>query len=83
MKKIDKKTTSMKYIELTFKEEIETLLHKLYIEEGKNVRQVALTLGVHYNTVNSWLKLAGIQLRLPHEQLLHLVEIKRRLKENV
>ena len=83
MKKICNKTISMKYIELTKGEELETLLHRLYIEEEKNIRDIAKELNVHYNTINKWLKLVGIQMRLPHDKLLELIEIKRRLKENV
>ena len=83
MKKICNKTISMKYIELTKGEELETLLHRLYIEEEKNIRDIAKELNVHYNTINKWLKLVGIQMRLPHQKMLELIEIKRRLKENV
>ena len=70
MKKICNKTISMKYIELTKGEEIETLLHRLYIEEEKNIRDIAKELNVHYNTVSKWLQLVGIQMRLPHQIML-------------
>ena len=83
MKKICNKTISMKYIELTKGEELETLLHRLYIEEEKNIRDIAKELNVHYNTINKWLQLIGIQMRLQHQKMLELIEIKRRLKENV
>jgi len=83
LKKICNKTISMKYIELTKGEELETLLHRLYIEEEKNIRDIAKELNVHYNTINKWLQLVGIQMRLPHQKMLELIEIKRRLKENV
>ena len=46
-------------------------------------RDIAKELNVHYNTINKWLQLVGIQMRLPHQKMLELIEIKRRLKENV
>ena len=82
MKKIKNKTLSMKYIELTKGKCIEELLHELYIENNKSIREIADELNIHYHTVNNWLKQAGILVRLPHEKLLELVEIKSRLKEN-
>ena len=83
MKQIINKTKAMKYIELTSGEGLETLLHRMYIEENKNIREIAKELDVHYNTVNKWLKLVGIQMRLPHEKMLELIEIKRKLREGV
>ena len=82
MKEIKNKTLSMKYIEMVEGVCIEELLHTLYIEEGKSIREIAEKLNIHYHTVNSWLKQAGIVVRLPHEQLLELIEVKSRLKEN-
>lgn len=82
MKKIKNKTLSMKYIELVEGKCIEELLHNLYIEEGKSIREIADRLNVHYHTVNNWLKQAGIVVRLPHEKLLELIEVKSKLKEN-
>ena len=72
----------MKYIETINGVSIEELLHKLYIEEGKSIREIADKLNVHYHTVNNWLKQAGIVVRLPHEKLLELIEVKSKLKEN-
>lgn len=72
----------MKYIEKIKEVSIEELLYKLYIEEGKSIRDISDELDVHYHTVNSWLKQVGIKIRLPHEKLLELVEIKTRLKES-
>ena len=72
----------MKYIEAINGVSIEELLHKLYIEEGKSIREIADKLNVHYHTVNNWLKQAGIVVRLPHEKLLELIEVKSKLKEN-
>lgn len=83
MKKITDKTKTMLYVELIHGVELEALLHKLYIEENKSIREIAALLSVHYNTVNKWLQLTGIQMRLPHQKMLELIEIKRRLKENV
>lgn len=54
----------------------------MYIEKGLSIREIAQRLGVHYHTINSWLKLAKIDMRLPHEKLLELIDIKERLKEN-
>ena len=82
MKEISNKTVSMKYIEVINGVSIEELLHKLYIEEGKSIREIADKLNVHYHTVNNWLKQAGIVVRLPHEKLLELIEVKSKLKEN-
>lgn len=82
MKEIKNKTLSMKYIEVVEGVCIEELLHTLYIEEGKSIREIAKKLNIHYHTVNNWLKQAGILVRLPHEKLLELIEIKSKLKEN-
>ena len=72
----------MKYIEQVHGVQIEELLHKLYIEDSLSIRDISQKLGIHYHTVNSWLKLAKINMRLPHEKLLELIEIKERLKES-
>ena len=82
MKEIKNKTISMKYIENITGNSIEELLHKLYIEEGLSIREISEKIGVHYHTVNKWLKLAKINVRLPHDKLLDLLEIKERLKES-
>lgn len=82
MKKIKKKTLLMKWVEVEKGVKLEELLHDLYIEKELSIREIAEKLGVHYHTVNSWLKLMEIEARLPHEKLLELVEIKRKLKEN-
>ena len=82
MKEIEKKTLLMKWVEVEKGVKLEELLHDLYIEKGFSIREIAEKLGVHYHTVNSWLKLMEIEARLPHEKLLELVEIKRKLKES-
>ena len=82
MRKITDKTKTMLYIELVNGVELEALLNKLYIEEKKSIREIAALLSVHYNTVNKWLQLTGIQMRLPHEKLLEIIDIKRKLKES-
>ena len=82
MKEIEKKTLLMKWIEIEKGVKLEELLHDLYIEKELSIREIAEKLGVHYHTVNSWLKLMEIEARLPHEKLLELVEIKRKLKES-
>lgn len=81
MKELDKKTLSMRYLELIHEKTIETILYEKYIEEEKSIRQISEELGVHYHTVNAWLKELGINMRLPHAKLIDLVEIKRKLKE--
>ena len=70
----------MKWVEVQKGIKLEELLHDLYIEKELSIREIAEKLGVHYHTVNSWLKLMEIEARLPHEKLLELVEIKRKLK---
>lgn len=82
MKEIEKKTLLMKWVEIEKSVKLEELLHDLYIEKELSIREIAEKLGVHYHTVNSWLKLMEIEARLPHEKLLELVEIKRKLKES-
>ena len=69
----------MKYVENMKGVKLEELLHTLYIEKGLSIRDISERLGVHYHTVNKWLKLAKIDVRLPHEKLLELVEIKSKL----
>ena len=82
MKQIENKTLLMKWVEVQKSVKLEELLHDLYIEKELSIREIAEKLGVHYHTVNSWLKLMEIEARLPHEKLLELVEIKRKLKES-
>ena len=82
MKQIENKTLLMKWVEVEKGVKLEELLHDLYIEKELSIREIAEKLGVHYHTVNSWLKLMEIEARLPHEKLLELVEIKRKLKES-
>ena len=82
MKEIEKKKLLMKWDEIEKGVKLEELLHDLYIEKGFSIREIAEKLRVHYHTVNSWLKLMEIEARLPHEKLLELVEIKRKLKES-
>ena len=80
MKEIKKKTLLMNWVEMEKGVKLEELLHDLYIEKELSIREIAEKIGVHYHTVNSWLKLMEIEARLPHEKLLELVEIKRKLK---
>ena len=80
MKEIEKKTLLMNWVEMEKSVKLEELLHDLYIEKELSIREIAEKIGVHYHTVNSWLKLMEIEARLPHEKLLELVEIKRKLK---
>ena len=57
-------------------------LRELREDNDKTQREIAEILGVHYHTVNSWLDKVGIKTRLPHQKLMELVDIKRKLKEN-
>lgn len=82
MKLIKNKTLLMRWIEKNEGVPIEELLHALYIEEGMSIRDISKRLNVHYHTINTWLKQMEIEMRLPHDKLMDLVEIKRRLKEN-
>lgn len=82
MKELQDKTLLMKWIEFEKGKKLEDILHELYVEKRLSIREVAEKLGVHYHTVNSWLKQMEIEMRLPHDKLMDLVEIKRRLKEN-
>ena len=80
MRNIENKTILMKYIELKEGVSIEELLYTLYIEEKKSIREIADILNINYHTVNDWLKQAEIEIRLPYERLLEVVEIRRRLE---
>ena len=81
MKEIENKNIYMRYIEMEKGVPIEELLHTLYIEEQRSIREIAEILDIHYHTVNKWLKLAKINVRLPHQRLLDLIEIKNMLGE--
>ena len=81
MKLIKNKTLLMRWIEKNEGVPIEELLHALYIEEEMSIRDISKRLNVHYHTINTWLKQMEIEMRLPHDKLMDLVEVKRRLKE--
>ena len=81
MRELEDKTILMKYIELEYGKNLEEILREKYIDQEKPIRMIAEELGVHYHTVNSWLDKVGIKARLPHQKLMELVEIKRKLKE--
>ena len=81
MRELEDKTILMKYIELEYGKDLEEILREKYIDQEKPIRMIAEELGVHYHTVNSWLDKVGIKARLPHQKLMELVEIKRKLKE--
>lgn len=81
MKSLNKKTLLMKWIEKEEGRSIEDLLHELYIEEEMSIREIGEKLKIHYHTVNSWLKEMEIETRLPHQKLLDMIEIKRKLEE--
>ena len=80
MKNIEHKTTLMKYIELREDSSIEELLYNMYIKEKMSIREIAEKLDIHYHTVNSWLDEIGIKKRLPHEMLLEVMSIRRKLE---
>lgn len=81
MRLLEKKTLLMRWIEKEEGVPLEELLHHLYIEKEMSIRDIGEELGVHYHTVNSWLKEIGIETRLPHQKLLDMIEIKRKLEE--
>ena len=81
MRELEDKTILMKYIELKYGKDLEEILREKYIDQEIPIRMIAEELGVHYHTVNSWLDKVGIKARLPHQKLMELVEIKRKLKE--
>ena len=81
MRELEDKTILMKYIELEYGKDLEEILREKYIDQEKPIRMIAEELGVHHHTVNSWLDKVGIKARLPHQKLMELVEIKRKLKE--
>lgn len=81
MKYLEKKTLLMKWIEEKEGVSLEELLRKLYIDDEKSIREVANEIGVHFNTVSSWLKKMEIETRLPHQKLLEVVQIKRKLEK--
>lgn len=80
MKLIKNKTLLMKWIEKNEGVTIEELLHELYIEKEMSIRDISKRLNVHYHTINSWLKEMEIEVRLPHQKLLEMVEIKKKLE---
>lgn len=80
MRDIENKTLLMKFIEMKEGVPIEELLFNLYIEQELSMHDIAKKLDIHYHTVNSWLKQAEINVRLPHQKLLEVVEIKRKLE---
>ena len=67
---------------LIYGKDLEEILREKYIDQEKPIRMIAEELGVHYHTVNSWLDKISIKTRLPHQKLMELVDIKRKLKEN-
>lgn len=81
IKEIKNKTLTMKWIELKHDKKIEDLLYEMYIEKEMSIREISSKLDIHYHTVNKWIKLIGIEMRLPHQKLLDLIDIKIKLKE--
>lgn len=63
MKKITKKSKTMKKIEIQEKLNIEEILRSKYIDENKPAIQIANELGVSYATIFHWLSLFGIYSR--------------------
>lgn len=60
MKRINKKSERILQVEEKFGVNIEELLRKLYVDEGKTSRVIAQEIGVAYMTVQKWLPRAGI-----------------------
>lgn len=82
MKQIENKTLLMRWIEEQNEGvSIEELLRVLYVEQGLSMHEVARKLNVNYHTIRSWLNQAEINSRLPHQKLLDMIDIKRKLEE--
>lgn len=63
MKTIEKKTHTIKQIELKLGGGIEEILRSMYVDQNLPVKVIAKTLGVSYATAHKWIKLAGIRSR--------------------
>lgn len=61
------KTDGMRSVELRFKDSIENLLVRLYLDEKKNPEQIGKIFGVSEGTVRSWLTRFCIPLRSASE----------------
>jgi DNA-binding transcriptional regulator LsrR (DeoR family) len=60
VKRIKKKSRTMIGIEERFGEELEELLRRLYVDEGKTNEEVAQTLSITKVSAIRWLEKAGI-----------------------
>lgn len=66
MRKIKDKTNTMQRIEQIYgknEETIEEILRRMYIDEEKNIEEIAKELNLSTGTVYHWLKLADIKMR--------------------
>lgn len=63
MKKINKKSDTMKSIEDKWNMEIEEILRQLFVDEDKTNQQMLDELSISYVTLFKWLKRAGIYSR--------------------
>lgn len=58
------KTLQMQRVEAEYGEPIEDLLRRLYIDEGRTLRDIAVYLGLSFSTVSDYLQRCGIPTRL-------------------
>ena len=60
MKKIKDKTERMLEIEKEFGEKIEILLHRMYVDESRIIKDIMTALSIDRITVYRWLRKAGL-----------------------
>lgn len=60
MRKIENKSDTMLGIEERFGENLEELLRRMYVDEGKTTRQIAQILSITKVSIIRWLDKAGI-----------------------
>ncbi len=63
VKRITKKTKTMKAVEREHGEVLEELLRHKFVDEGKSIRQIAREIKKQYKTTVYWLKKAGVYSR--------------------
>lgn len=60
MKRINKKNHAMLKIESKEGVLLEEILRRMYVDENKNIMQIAKELSTAYSTIVKWLRLAGV-----------------------
>jgi transposase len=63
VKNIQHKTTLMKTIQQNKGVEIEELLRRLFVDENKQIQEIARELNISYPIVINWLSLSGVRHR--------------------